>query len=239
MALHCSSGRDKSVKCDTSKVTLQRSTAQEDGYLISRGPLIMRATSIRIPSGCYRLISPRHAQPLAMFADHPFSGRDLPTLSIAIARGRRWLDEVVAGTVTSGGCFAAIAHSRLWQILLQKSPSSLCEIEICNDRIGARAPLNRCCAFAPDLESMLRDKNAQNTFATKSAPSGPAKFTRSCPFSEAERKSFERSEISADRSKNVFKLTHVHKLDMLQRISHTRASSKSMHAHGFDVGAAF
>jgi hypothetical protein len=41
---------------------------------------------------------------------------------------------------------------------LQKSPSSLCEIEICNDRIGARAPLNRCCAFAPDLESMLRDK---------------------------------------------------------------------------------
>jgi hypothetical protein len=93
-----------------------------------------------------------------MFADHPFSGRDLPTLSIAIARGRRWLDEVVAGTVTSGGCFAAIAHSRLWQILLQKSPSSLCEIEICNDRIGARAPLNRCCAFAPDLESMLRDK---------------------------------------------------------------------------------
>jgi hypothetical protein len=42
--------------------------------------------------------------------------------------------------------------------VLQKSPSSLCEIEICNDRIGARAPLNRCCAFAPDLESMLRDK---------------------------------------------------------------------------------
>jgi hypothetical protein len=23
---------------------------------------------------------------------------------------------------------------------------------------GRRAPLNRCCAFAPDLESMLRDK---------------------------------------------------------------------------------
>jgi hypothetical protein len=45
-----------------------------------------------------------------------------------------------------------------WGIVLQKSPSSLCEIEICNDRIGARAPLNRCCAFAPDLESMLRDK---------------------------------------------------------------------------------
>src|SRR4030081_2055842 len=44
------------------------------------------------------------------------------------------------------------------RIVLQKSPSSLCEIEICNDRIGARAPLNRCCAFAPDLESMLRDK---------------------------------------------------------------------------------
>jgi hypothetical protein len=32
------------------------------------------------------------------------------------------------------------------------------EIEIRNDRIGARAFLDRCCAFAPDLESMLRDK---------------------------------------------------------------------------------
>jgi hypothetical protein len=42
--------------------------------------------------------------------------------------------------------------------MLQKSPNRLCEIEICNDRIGARAFLNRCCAFAPDLESMLRDK---------------------------------------------------------------------------------
>ena len=49
-------------------------------------------------------------------------------------------------------------HVRSWQIVLQKSPNRLCEIEICNDRIGARAFLNRCCAFAPDLESMLRDK---------------------------------------------------------------------------------
>jgi hypothetical protein len=47
---------------------------------------------------------------------------------------------------------------RYWQIVLQKSPNRLCEIEICNDRIGARAFLNHCCAFAPDLESMLRDK---------------------------------------------------------------------------------
>src|SRR3981081_2928047 len=53
---------------------------------------------------------------------------------------------------------AALLQLLTWQILWQKSPSSLCEIEICNDRIGARAPLNRCCAFAPDLESMLRDK---------------------------------------------------------------------------------
>jgi hypothetical protein len=49
-------------------------------------------------------------------------------------------------------------HVRFWQILLQKSPSRLREIDIFNDRIGARAPLNRCCAFAPDLESMSRDK---------------------------------------------------------------------------------
>jgi len=31
-------------------------------------------------------------------------------------------------------------------------------IEICNNRIGARASLNRYCAPAPDLESMLRDE---------------------------------------------------------------------------------
>jgi hypothetical protein len=44
------------------------------------------------------------------------------------------------------------------RLLLQKSPNGLCEIEICNNRIGARASLNRCCALAPDLESMLRDE---------------------------------------------------------------------------------
>jgi hypothetical protein len=49
-------------------------------------------------------------------------------------------------------------HVRFWQILLQKSPSRLRELDIFNDRIGARAPLNRCCAFAPDLESMSRDR---------------------------------------------------------------------------------
>ena|SRR5262249_46704847 len=42
------------------------------------------------------------------------------------------------------------------QIVLQKSPSGLCEIEICNNRIGVRASLNRCCVFAPDFESGLR-----------------------------------------------------------------------------------
>src|SRR5262245_23226679 len=35
-------------------------------------------------------------------------------------------------------------------IVLQKSPSGLCEIEICNYRIGAPVLLNRCCAFQPD-----------------------------------------------------------------------------------------
>src|SRR5262245_35756842 len=38
---------------------------------------------------------------------------------------------------------------------LQKSPSGLCEIEICNYRIGAPVLLNRCCAFQPDLESIF------------------------------------------------------------------------------------
>src|SRR5262245_39363509 len=51
--------------------------------------------------------------------------------------------------------FVAGAHVGLWQIVLQKSPSGLCEIEICNYRIGAPVLLNRCCAFQPDLESIF------------------------------------------------------------------------------------
>src|SRR5262249_45455872 len=43
-------------------------------------------------------------------------------------------------------------------IVLQKSPSRLCEIEICNNRIGASIVLNRCCSFVPDLESIFRDQ---------------------------------------------------------------------------------
>src|SRR5262245_42617523 len=42
-------------------------------------------------------------------------------------------------------------------IVLQKSPSTLCEIEICNNRIGASVLLNRCCLFVSDLESFFRD----------------------------------------------------------------------------------
>src|SRR5262249_8187800 len=49
-------------------------------------------------------------------------------------------------------------HDRWWQIVLQKSPSRLCEIEICNNRIGASVLLNRCCSFVSDLESMFRDQ---------------------------------------------------------------------------------
>src|SRR6516225_10054216 len=40
-------------------------------------------------------------------------------------------------------------------IVLQKSPSGLYEVEICNYRIGALVLLNRCCAFQPDLESIF------------------------------------------------------------------------------------
>src|SRR5215813_14420667 len=43
-------------------------------------------------------------------------------------------------------------------IVLQKSPSRLCEIEICNNRIGASVLLNHCCSFVLDLESMFRDQ---------------------------------------------------------------------------------
>src|SRR5262249_47999401 len=55
-------------------------------------------------------------------------------------------------------CFCCGALVRFWQIVLQKSPSRLCEIEICNNRIGASVLLNRCCSFVPDLESMFRDQ---------------------------------------------------------------------------------
>jgi hypothetical protein len=39
--------------------------------------------------------------------------------------------------------------------MLQKSPSRLREIEICNYRIGAPVLLNRCCVLQPDLESIF------------------------------------------------------------------------------------
>jgi hypothetical protein len=42
--------------------------------------------------------------------------------------------------------------------MLQKSPSKLCEIEICNDRIGANGFLNRRCVCAPDIEAILLAK---------------------------------------------------------------------------------
>src|SRR5262245_22156755 len=47
-----------------------------------------------------------------------------------------------------------MARSRNYP-MLQKSPSGLCEIEICNYRIGAPVLLNRCCAFRPNLESIF------------------------------------------------------------------------------------
>src|SRR5215831_18845057 len=49
-------------------------------------------------------------------------------------------------------------YVRFVPIVLQKSPSRLCEIEICNNRIGASVLLNRCCSFVSDLESMFRDQ---------------------------------------------------------------------------------
>jgi hypothetical protein len=72
-----------------------------------------------------------------------------------LTNGYAW--NAVSAFANCGRAVAFVRGSYV-PIVLQKSPSSLCEIEICNDRIGPRAPLNRCCAFAPDLESMLRDK---------------------------------------------------------------------------------
>src|SRR5262245_17110384 len=54
-------------------------------------------------------------------------------------------------------------------IVLQKSPSGLCEIEICNYRIGAPVLLNRCCAFQPDLNQYFSPKCSKyfcNTIGT-------------------------------------------------------------------------
>src|SRR5262245_38567451 len=51
-----------------------------------------------------------------------------------------------------------MARSRNYP-MLQKSPRGLCEIEICNYRIGAPLLLNRCCAFQPDVESIFLAKS--------------------------------------------------------------------------------
>src|SRR5262249_47505269 len=58
-------------------------------------------------------------------------------------------------TPKADSCSAA-AYVRFGPILLQKSPSEHCGIEICNNRIGAEAFLNRCCALVGVLESLLR-----------------------------------------------------------------------------------
>src|SRR5262249_25425075 len=69
---------------------------------------------------------------------------------------------------TTRGCMSALPRKRtnctppcnvcFVPIVLQKSPSRLCEIEICNNRIGASIVLNRCCSFMLDLESIFRDQ---------------------------------------------------------------------------------
>src|SRR5262245_46222752 len=67
-------------------------------------------------------------------------------------RPNTWLHRPACGREESP-CQPGAVHT--WQIVLQKSPSGLCEIEICNYRIGAPVLLNRCCAFQPDLESIF------------------------------------------------------------------------------------
>jgi hypothetical protein len=73
--------------------------------------------------------------------------------------------------------------SALVRIVLQKSPSRLCEIEICNNRIGASVLLNRYCSFVPDLESMFRDQMSKILLQHNRAPSGHKPGIVSCPLS--------------------------------------------------------
>jgi hypothetical protein len=62
---------------------------------------------------------------------------------------------IIEMRVSAGRKARRFEDDRCWQIVLQKSPSGLCEIEICNYRIGAPVLLNRRCAFQPDLESIF------------------------------------------------------------------------------------
>src|SRR5262249_840218 len=66
-------------------------------------------------------------------------------------------------------------------IVLQKSPSRLCEIEICNNRIGASVLLNRCCSFVPDLESMFRDQMQKILLQHNPSQSGHAHVASRSP----------------------------------------------------------
>src|SRR5262249_1581520 len=68
---------------------------------------------------------------------------------------RRVLPRHVTSAFTYCGHAGALALGSNVPIVLQKSPSGLCEIEICNNRIGAPVLLDRCCAFQPDLESIF------------------------------------------------------------------------------------
>src|SRR5262249_30886015 len=74
-----------------------------------------------------------------------------------------------------------------WQIVLQKSPSRLCEIEICNNRIGASILLNHCCSFVLDLESMFRDQMPKILLQQYRHKADLARWLPVCPLSGVKR----------------------------------------------------
>src|SRR6516165_11119001 len=70
-------------------------------------------------------------------------------------RSKALNEHMSSGFAPRADIVAACWHVRFVPIVLQKSPSGLYEVEICNYRIGAPVLLNRCCAFQPDLESIF------------------------------------------------------------------------------------
>src|SRR5262249_41616533 len=111
----------------------------------------------RAPPGWMQLLlrarsflSDRRCKSLSASATRPVR-HSAPLRLSMIARPMRWV--LVDSWRADSPCLR-MARSRNYP-MLQKSPSGLCEIEICNNRIGAPVLLDRCCAFQPDLESIF------------------------------------------------------------------------------------
>src|SRR6516164_8714931 len=98
-------------------------------------------------------------------------------------RSKALNEHMSSGFAPRADIVAACWHVRFVPIVLQKSPSGLYEVEICNYRIGAPVLLNRCCAFQPDLESIFLAEMLKILLQHNRHKADLSKWSATCPLS--------------------------------------------------------